>query len=87
MDDKTLWGAAFFVYILLIIPKYLAASADVEETVENFAPFGILMASWIVGFLVIVVTYNLNVDPIPSFVASLVVWLISYSALKSFKRP
>lgn len=85
MDDKTLWGAAFFVYILLITPKYLIASSEVEKTIENFGPFGVLMSSWIVGFAVILVTYNLQIDPVASFIASLLVWLISYFIFKRIK--
>ena len=85
MDDKTLWGTAFLVYVLLITPKYLIASSEVEKTLENFGPFGILMSSWIVGFVVILATYNLRIDPVPSFIASLLVWLVSYFVFKKIK--
>jgi hypothetical protein len=51
MENQTLWGAVYFVYILSIAPKYFSATSDlIAEKLDEKALDQILMC-WIIGFI------------------------------------
>jgi hypothetical protein len=86
MDEKTLWGIAYMVYILLVAPKYLIAAGEIEEHLKNPAPFDKLMWSWIIGFIGLIIFHQVGMGAIPSLIVSIVVFGASFLVIKFVKR-
>lgn len=85
MDDETLWGAAFLIYILSAAPKYFMATGDAENTIKNPKSYNTVFYPWIAGFALIMLGYVFSLNPVGTFVFAIVVWIAGYLWLKSKK--